>query len=78
MTAFSEACLCREAEMCFASIALITDTDVYGVLPVTAERVAQSMKANVKNVNKLLFEVIPRISTDKECSCNTVLDYSLY
>jgi len=57
---------------------LITDTDVYGVLPVTAERVAQSMKANVKNVNKLLFEVIPRIPTDKECSCNTVLDYSLY
>jgi len=36
------------------------------------------MKANVKNVNKLLFEVIPRIPTDKECSCNTVLDYSLY
>ncbi len=24
------------------------------------------------------FEVIPRIPTDKECSCNTVLDYSLY
>jgi 5'-methylthioadenosine phosphorylase len=78
MTAFSEACLCREVEICFASIALITDTDVYGLLPVTAERVAKSMKENVKNVNKLLFEVIPRIPTDKECSCNTVLDYSLY
>jgi len=78
MTGFTEACLCREAEICFASIALITDTDVYGLMPVTAERVAKSMRENVANVNKLLFEVFPRIPKERKCSCSTVLDVSLY
>jgi 5'-methylthioadenosine phosphorylase len=78
MTGFTEACLCREAEICFASIALITDTDVYGLMPVTAERVAKSMRENVANVNKLLFEVFQRIPKERKCSCSTVLDVSLY
>jgi len=78
MTAMSEAYLCREAEICFASIALITDTDVYGLLPVTAQRVAESMRANVKNVNKLLFEVFERIPKERSCSCAEAMDVSLY
>lgn len=78
MTAMSEAYLCRETEICFASIALITDTDVYGLLPVTAERVIKSMKENVKNVNKLLFEVLTNIPKERNCACATAMDVSLY
>jgi len=78
MTGFSEAALCREAEICFASIALITDTDVYGLMPVTAERVARSMAANVKSVNKLLFEAIPRVPVERKCGCGGMMDVSLY
>jgi len=78
MTAISEAYLCREAEICFASIALITDTDVYGLMPVTAERVAKSMKENIKNVNKLLFEVFANIPKERSCQCSTAMDVSLY
>lgn len=78
MTGFTEACLCREAEICFASIALITDTDVYGLLPVTAEQVAKSMRENVANVNKLLFEVFAAIPKTRKCDCGKVLDVSLY
>ncbi|HDN17741.1 MAG TPA: S-methyl-5'-thioadenosine phosphorylase [Candidatus Bathyarchaeota archaeon] len=78
MTAISEAYLAREAEICFINISLVTDTDVYGLMPVTAERVARSMRENVKNVNKLIYELIPRIPEERSCSCGTVLDYSLY
>jgi purine nucleoside phosphorylase len=78
MTGMTEAYLCREAEVCFCSIALITDTDVYGLMPVTAERVARSMRENVKNVNKLIYEIIPKIPTTRNCNCGSVLDYSLY
>jgi len=78
MTAVSEAYLAREAEICFLSIALITDTDVYGLMPVTAERVAKSMRENVANVNKLIYETIPMIPRERKCGCGTVLDVSLY
>ena len=78
MTMYSEAALAREAEICMAAIALITDTDVYGLMPVSAERVVRSVIENVKNVNKLLFEVVPRIpKTRKACKCGTALDVSL-
>lgn len=78
MTAISEAYLAREAEICFLSIALITDTDVYGLMPVTAERVAKSMRENVANVNKLIYETIPKIPKERNCDCDRVLDVSLY
>jgi 5'-methylthioadenosine phosphorylase len=78
MTGMTEAYLAREAEICFCSIALITDTDVYGLMPVTAERVARSMKENVRNVNKLIYEVIPKIPANRKCDCGSVLDFSIY
>jgi 5'-methylthioadenosine phosphorylase len=78
MTGMTEAYLAREAEICFCSIALATDTDVYGLMPVTAERVARSMRENVKNVNKLIYNVLPMIPPERNCSCGSVLDFSLY
>jgi len=78
MTALTEAYLAREAEMCYLNISLITDTDVYGLMPVTAERVARSMKENVKNVNQLLYAIVPELPEERSCHCDTVLDYSLY
>jgi len=78
MTAVTEAYLCREAEMCYETIALITDTDVYGLLPVSAERVLKSMRENVANVNKLIYEVIPKIPKERHCPCGITLDTSLY
>jgi 5'-methylthioadenosine phosphorylase len=50
-----------------------TDTDVYGLKPVTAEQVVRSMKQNIENVNKLLFGVIPRIPKERNCECKDAL-----
>lgn len=73
LTAYPECALAREAEICFANIAMPTDTDVYGLKPVTAEQVVRSMKQNIENVNKLLFSVIPRIPKDRACECKDAL-----
>lgn len=73
MTAYPECALAREAEICFANIAMPTDTDVYGLKPVTAELVVKSMKQNIDNVNKLLFSVIPRVPRERACECKDAL-----
>ena len=73
LTAYPECALAREAEICFANIAMPTDTDVYGLKPVTAEQVVRSMKQNIENVNKLLFSVIPRIPRERQCECKDAL-----
>lgn len=73
MTAYPECALAKEAEICFANIAMPTDTDVYGLKPVTAELVVKSMKQNIDNVNKLLFSVIPRVPRERACECKDAL-----
>jgi 5'-methylthioadenosine phosphorylase len=73
LTAYPECALAREAEICFANIAMPTDTDVYGLRPVTAAQVVKSMKQNIDNVNKLLFSVIPRVPKERACECKDAL-----
>jgi 5'-methylthioadenosine phosphorylase len=73
LTAYPECALAREVEICFANIAMPTDTDVYGLKPVTAEQVVKSMKLNIENVNKLLFTVIPKIPKERVCECGNAL-----
>lgn len=77
MTCASETALAREAEICMVGIGLVTDTDVYGLMPVSAERVVRSVRENVKNVNKLLFQAIPQIPKERKCACASILDVSL-
>jgi 5'-methylthioadenosine phosphorylase len=73
LTAYPECALAKEAEICFANIAMPTDTDVYGLRPVTAAQVVKSMKQNIDNVNKLLFSVIPRVPKERACECKDAL-----
>nr|MDO8061717.1 S-methyl-5'-thioadenosine phosphorylase [Candidatus Freyrarchaeum guaymaensis] len=78
MTCYPECVLAKEAEICFASIAMPTDVDVYGLRPVTAEQVAKSMRENIERVRKLLYKVIEVIPKERSCSCGRVLDFALY
>jgi len=72
MTLVPEAVLAREAEICYASIALITDYDVWKEKPVNTEAVIKTMKENSEKLKKLIKKVIPLVS-EKECECNTAL-----
>ncbi len=80
MTLVPEVNLAREACMHYATIALITDYDVWADHPVTAEEVARVMSENISKAKKLLTNVIPRIPSPGEkvrCNCEESLRNAL-
>ncbi len=73
MTVFPECVLAREAEICYGSIALVTDYDVWAEKPVSVEEILSVMKANVGNAKKLFAAVISKIPIEPECGCWSAL-----
>lgn len=72
MTLVPEVNLACEAELCYATLALVTDYDVWAEKPVTAEEVSRVMAENVSKARKILEIVIPRLSREpplEKCSC---------
>src|SRR5881409_3714189 len=65
MTNLPEAKLAREAEIAFATMAMITDYDCWKVEeePVSAETVLSHLTANAETARKVIVDVIPRIPT---------------
>jgi 5'-methylthioadenosine phosphorylase len=71
MTALPEAKLAREAEMCYASICLATDYDVWNESEdVDVHDVLANVKANVTNVKNVLRRMIPMIPLGRESECD--------
>ncbi len=75
MTGHPEAILARELELCYTSIALITDYDVGvpGVPAVTADEVFRVFADNNARLRDLLFTLIPALPTTRDCPCATAL-----
>ncbi|MFH0897686.1 MAG: S-methyl-5'-thioadenosine phosphorylase [Candidatus Bathyarchaeota archaeon] len=77
MTLFPEVALAREAEICYASIAMVTDYDVWAEKPVSTSEIFKVMSKNVENFKKLVVEVIPRIPPERKCLCKEALKDAL-
>ena len=80
MTAMPEARLAREAEMCYATIALPTDYDVWkDDDQVAAHDVMDILRRNIANTRRILSRVIPAIplGREKECSAYGVLENAI-
>jgi 5'-methylthioadenosine phosphorylase len=76
MTAYPEAHLARELELCYANVAMVTDHDagVAGTDPVSAEEVMQVFHDNLAKLRELLFAAIPKIGPQPaEHLCSTAL-----
>ncbi len=78
MTAYPEAHLARELELCYANVSLITDYDVglagrEDVRAVTAEEILQVLVANNERLRNLVMKVIPRIPADPDPHCAQAL-----
>jgi 5'-methylthioadenosine phosphorylase len=75
MTGHPEAVLARELELCYTSIALITDYDVGvpGVPSVTADEVFRVFADNNARLRDLLFTLIPALPETRSCPCATAL-----
>jgi 5'-methylthioadenosine phosphorylase len=75
MTTYPECHLARELELCYATIAMVTDYDV-GVAdhePVSAEKVARVFAENNERLRALLTAVIPKIGPQPDDVCATAL-----
>ncbi|ALL00611.1 5'-methylthioadenosine phosphorylase [Pyrodictium delaneyi] len=80
MTLVPEVNLACEAQICYATIALVTDYDVWADRPVTAEEVTRVMKENTERARRLLYELIPRLPEAPDtarCSCCRSLETAL-
>jgi len=81
MTQVTEARLAREAELCYACIALVTDYDAWREeeAGVDATSVLEVMHANVDKAQALLRQVIPGLSTaPRSCACGEALKAALF
>lgn len=77
MTLVPECVLAREAEMCYASIATVTDYDVWKDHPVCISEVIKIMQANIEKVKRVIAETILNLPSKPECKCRDALKEAL-
>lgn len=79
MTALPEAKLAREAEICYATLACVTDYDCWHEShePVTIEMVVANLQRNADTAKKILRAVVTRIPDRRECCCATALENAI-
>jgi len=75
MTNLQEAKLAREAEICYATIALVTDYDCWHPShdSVTVEMIVQNLMANAKTAQLAIAEAVGRMSGPRTCACKDAL-----
>jgi 5'-methylthioadenosine phosphorylase len=75
MTNMPEAKLAREAELCYATLALVTDYDVWHDThaSVSVETVVQNLMKNVATAKEVLRRVIPALRAERTCDCTRSL-----
>lgn len=79
MTASPEAFLAREAEMCYATMAHVTDYDVWHVSaePVTVEMVIQTLNQNTTVAQESLKALAHNLEFQPDCACQQALSSAL-
>lgn len=75
MTALPEAKLAREAEICYATLAIVTDYDCWhpSYEIVSAEMILTNLQKGVDVAKEILRLTIPGIPQKRECACATAL-----
>ena len=79
MTNVTEAKLAREAEVCYATIAMITDYDCWHPehASVTASQIIATLSQNAENAQKVLREAVRDLPEARTCKCGSALEHAL-
>lgn len=79
MTASPEAFLAREAEICYATMAHVTDYDVWHIseAPVTVEMVIQTLNKNTTIAQEAVRILASQLKPDRSCACERALATAL-
>ena len=75
MTSLQEAKLAREAEICYAALALVTDYDCWrrDEGEVTAETVVRNLGRNIAAAKEVILSAVPKADSEPRCSCGSAL-----
>jgi 5'-methylthioadenosine phosphorylase len=79
MTNLQEAKLAREAEICYVTMALITDYDCWHEShgSVSVEMILENLKQNSRNAQSIIIEAIGNLPENRNCKCGEALKYAL-
>lgn len=79
MTNLPEAKLAREAEICYSTLACVTDYDCWHPQQacVTIDMVLSNLSKNIENAKRILLEVIKDIPSKRTCLCKDALKYAI-
>jgi 5'-methylthioadenosine phosphorylase len=79
MTNIPEAKLAREAELCYCSMALVTDYDCWhpDYREVDINMVFDNLTKNSENAKKIIRETVANIPNDRRCVCGNALEYGI-
>ena len=79
MTNLQEAKLAREAEICYATVAMVTDYDCWrvGHEDVTVEQVVAVMHQNSDNAAKVVRAAVARMPKERGCACASALKFAI-
>ena len=79
MTNMPEAKLAREAEICYATIACVTDYDCWHPQheTVTIDVVIQNLLKNIENAKRIISMVVKSLPTQRDCVCQNALKYAI-
>ncbi len=80
MTSLAEAKLCREAEICYACMAMVTDYDCWHEEEeaVSVEMVLENLRANSNLAKNVVTNLIRDISDSGPCACHSALATALF
>ncbi len=79
MTNLTEAKLAREAELCYATFAMITDYDCWHPQhdAVTLEQIISYLNQNTEHVQRTIHEVVRTLDDERDCKCASALAHAV-
>src|SRR5262245_28095487 len=79
MTNLQEAKLAREAEICFVTMALVTDYDCWHPQhdAVTVAEVINNLRKNSENAQSIIRAVVKRLPIERTCKCGSALQHAI-
>jgi 5'-methylthioadenosine phosphorylase len=79
MTNLQEAKLAREAEICYATAAMVTDYDCWrpGHDDVTIDQIVKVMNQNAANAARVVRAAVAAMPSERNCACKSALQFAL-
>jgi len=79
MTNITEAKLAREAEICYATVAMITDYDCWhpGHASVTLDEIISNLNKNAENAQNVVREAVRLMPAGRACKCGSALKHAI-